>query len=736
MTLRTYQIHTLILLLALLVLVFPWVASAESFIASTVWTIVGGFFGFFVGLAGNLLDFAITGYVIGFGDSYLKSGVGVAVDTLWIAIRDIFNLTFIFALVFIGLKMILDSDDSGTRRWLVHLILAALLVNFSLYITKFIVDFTNIMATEVAQAFPLDNNGKMSISYGFMNSLGVTTLLKSVPGDSPWAFIFGSAILFLVMIFTFGAGAILLLIRYAVLSLYMVFSPLMFLGWVFPQMQSYTSKYWSGFLGRAFFAPIYLLLVYFSYYVVATIYAWNGANSMSPDFKGVFGTDVNTPGSISSSVESTLMTFLIACIFLIASIVIASKLGMEGGNMAVTMGRRYGQSVGRFATRHTVGYGAQGLNAVSERAQRGYRRLDAYANQSRTGRFLRGAATVASLGALSDRNVEGALGAGQRVSVAGSETAAQARQRRAARQNRQNATANDMDRERRLEEATAEVENHPVTPASTDAEIEAHQTARQEQAQAVSQLTPEQLLELLRQDRARVMSPEFASLLSDAQITALQNSGMLRNDEVDTLLQNRDAGSMQEINQVLTNGNASVDNLNTAIDNLNRTVSTMSDERISRLDAGTRNNPAFAASMSQAQFDTYMNSNASQADKNTLRAARNAGQQRIAQHGSVVDPATASAAAANAGFQDRHRRRMFRNAQQAGALPAAVLADPGVAQYITPRIIEEFLANNPTPADIDSVRINVNNYIAGATPEIRNAWYVWRTTTAAGARFT
>lgn len=427
MTLRKYQTQTIILLLALLVLALPWIAFA-GVIATTVYTIVVGFLGFFVGIAGNMLDFAITGYVIGFGDSFIKGGVGVAVDTLWVAIRDIFNLTFIFGLVFIGLKMILDSDDSGTRRWLIHLILAALLINFSLYITKFIVDFTNILATEIAQSFPLDKSNKLSISYGFMNSLGITSLLDvNAPlGDSPWAYIFGSAILFLVMIFTFGAGAILLLIRYVVLCLYMVFSPLMFLGWVFPQLQGVTSKYWSGFLGRAFFAPIYLLLVYFSYYVVATIYGFTNASGNTPDFKKALASG-SANGTIGGSIEGTLMTFFIACIFLIASIVIASKLGADGANAALRIGnsaKDWGRrQAGNMAGGATFGLAARGMRNTVGRGSDMLTRSDRFKQMAASSTLGKYAYKTAQKGAAAsfDARQVGGLGktAGIGTGVAG-----------------------------------------------------------------------------------------------------------------------------------------------------------------------------------------------------------------------------------------------------------------------------------------------------------------------------
>lgn len=344
MTLRPYQIKTLALL-AILLLGTPWVTFAGGAVAEFFWGVVVAFFGLFLYFAGSLLDIAVNTFVIGFGTQFISSGIGATVNALWVTVRDIFNLTFIFGLVFIGFKMILNSDDSNTRRWLVSLLLAALFVNFSLYITKFIVDFTNILATQIANAMPSSAGtaGGVAISESFMNQLGIQGIFAVAANDLPpgvegagaFGFIFGTMILFIVMTFVFGAGAFLLLIRYAVLLIYMILSPLMFLGWVFPQLQRYSSQYWQGFLGRAFFAPLYLLMVYFALRVISALYSSTpGGTQFVNTFTGSGGQPVPTAFS------STFPPFILTCVFLIAAIVIAQKLGGQSAQAVIGMSKK------------------------------------------------------------------------------------------------------------------------------------------------------------------------------------------------------------------------------------------------------------------------------------------------------------------------------------------------------------------------------------------------------------
>lgn len=383
--------HLILTLIALPIVFWslPTLVFANEYgaMVNILWYLVNNFFGLFAGLAGMLLDSSINNFVIGFGDRFLTTGVGVAVDKLWVNIRDIFNISFIFGLVYIGFKMILGSDDSGTKRWLVHLIMAALLVNFSLYITKFIVDFTNILATQIVTGGFAKNatTGLVEVSTTLMANFGITTIFggngttempTGLKDGAPYGYIFGAAILFIVATFVFASGAIMLLIRYVTLCFYMIMSPLMFLGWVFPQMEGVASKYWKGFLGRAFFAPIYLLLVYFGTTIVNNFFGGGtGGSAQATDFRNTFNGD---PTAINNSFESTIPPFIISCIFLIAAVVVANKLGADGASTMLKIGSniRNGAEArlkrGAIATARTTGKAAAFLPAYGARRASNY----------------------------------------------------------------------------------------------------------------------------------------------------------------------------------------------------------------------------------------------------------------------------------------------------------------------------------------------------------------------------
>ena len=256
------------MLLAVLVLT-PLVTQAD-FLQETLWEVFTGLFGLILVLCGNLLDFAINRFVIGFATEYTTS-IGYAVDAGWALVRDVMNILFIFGLLYVGFKILLGTDDSRTKSLIANLVIAALLVNFSLFITKFVVDISNGLASEIAiNGFAPDPDGsnvtlntsngqitlyQVDMSGSLMSLLGVTSILKpdsdyltnAGAKRNEWGYIFGTALMLIVASFTFAVGAILLIIRFISLNFYILFSPFMFIGWAFPPLANYTGRYWRGF---------------------------------------------------------------------------------------------------------------------------------------------------------------------------------------------------------------------------------------------------------------------------------------------------------------------------------------------------------------------------------------------------------------------------------------------------------------------------------------------------------
>jgi len=403
----------------------------DSTLQNWLYKFVVNFFGWLVWAGGYLLDFAVHNFVINFGLEFNTSGVGEAVNELWSLVRDFFNILFIFGFIWIGFQMILDSSNSRAKQTLVSLIMAALLINFSLFISKFVVDFSNRLAAEVALAgFPLiersetyfetAGSDQVSISNTFFAHLGISKTLdvpqSLIDGDGePWAFIFGSAIFYLVAAFVFAAGGIMLIIRFVALSIFMVLSPFMFLGWVFPGMQGWTSKYWTGFLGRAFYAPVYIVLLFFAGTILQNMFGANGSAEITAGEGGLLSAVTNN----TDNLIKVIGPFVLSAAFMLAAVIVAGKMSADGASGVM----KVGNSASRLVRRNTIGLGAMGVSYAGRGLGKGVDKFDEKSNRNWATKLARGGLNTISLGATSHSSLKGITGSLAKVSYAGSRTA-------------------------------------------------------------------------------------------------------------------------------------------------------------------------------------------------------------------------------------------------------------------------------------------------------------------------
>jgi len=80
------------------------------------------------------------------------------VTEAWEAVRDVANMAFIFVLLYIAIATILNLGDY--KKLLVNLVIVALVINFSAFFTKIIIDASNIVALGFYNAIsapPIEN---------------------------------------------------------------------------------------------------------------------------------------------------------------------------------------------------------------------------------------------------------------------------------------------------------------------------------------------------------------------------------------------------------------------------------------------------------------------------------------------------------------------------------------------------------------------------------------------------
>lgn len=204
------------------------------------------------------------------------------VDTTWVVIRDFSNMAFIFVLLFAGIQTILGIG--GWQKTIRNVIIIALLINFSLFFTKVVIDAGNVLAvgvynsigvvkTDKAHTASVTNGVKeRDISSVLVTAFGPQTFL-SAPAKTKSAslgvaiFVIGAVVNILVA-FAFFRVALLFTGRIIGFWFLMIISPFAFISMTFPKGNVF-DEWLKNLLGLSFVAPVFLFFLYLIMKVLA-----------------------------------------------------------------------------------------------------------------------------------------------------------------------------------------------------------------------------------------------------------------------------------------------------------------------------------------------------------------------------------------------------------------------------------------------------------------------------------
>lgn len=306
-------------------------------------------------LTGVLLNAAIYFTVVEMASNIERIG---AINVAWSTIRDVANMGFIFVLLWASIKLIIGQDDN-VRQLIVNIIIAAILINFSLFFTKFAIDIANLLALtfygaivppEALTSGP-ESFTKIGLSNAIMSALGVTTIFASAGTFEGAGTLFTisilSSVVLLITSFIFLAMALLLIIRYVVLIFVLILSPIAFVSGVLPGLDKIAKEWKDTLIGQAIFAPIFFLLMW------VTVVVTRGISSTVFGAGSGFGSAFASGGEnlFQSNAVITIINFMVIIGFLVASIITAKKYAdmAPGGVSKVTkwaMGAAGGASLG------------------------------------------------------------------------------------------------------------------------------------------------------------------------------------------------------------------------------------------------------------------------------------------------------------------------------------------------------------------------------------------------------
>ncbi len=234
------------------------------------------------------------------------------IPAAWGVVRDLSNIFFILILLYIAIRMILGLAGHGVKEMIAKVIIAALLINFSMFFTQIIIDSSNILALVFYNKLDVTTKGpdgrerdyqgstdnltgitEKDIAGGMYHAFNPTKLLDeeffleaktiNIPGYAPGTMsevpsgiligvILVSGVIMFFAAYCFFIAGVSFVGRLIELWILIIVSPFAFMSSALPKLASIESWGWEAWLKRvltsAFMAPIFMFLLYFIFLLI------------------------------------------------------------------------------------------------------------------------------------------------------------------------------------------------------------------------------------------------------------------------------------------------------------------------------------------------------------------------------------------------------------------------------------------------------------------------------------
>lgn len=340
----------------------------------------------------------IGAWVLGLAVKLSLSSTAYALDFLsngWEAVRDIANLFFILILIYIAFTIMFRAETADTMKRLAWVIVIALIINFSFFITRVVIDAGNLMAVQFYNAIPgppisqsaedlkLAEGDKPApktfgqstkdLTFAIMNGIGMHKILST---ESFKAFqeeqtgiggfftelitliilyIVLGAMLFIIAAAFFTVG-IKFLIRMVILWLLIIASPLALIAATLNETYGWYKRWLNGLIQHAFYPVVFL----FVFYLITLLMKEIGNNGSIVE--NVF----NSIHNLQTSGLEYLISLIAVISIYMGFVIILIYFGMKAADYVGVMGGQLAHSVtGRIVG--TVGRGVAGTTGYTGR---------------------------------------------------------------------------------------------------------------------------------------------------------------------------------------------------------------------------------------------------------------------------------------------------------------------------------------------------------------------------------
>lgn len=350
---RSKKTKTLLIGLVLFCIFIPQVSLAFSlnplrwFGAATIGVLLSAvqtFMVFLVGIASTVFGAIVD-------PSNISGSTGIlsqqAVKDIWIMVRDTLNMFFILILLFSAFCTIFQVEKWNLQKVWLSILINALLVNFSWPIARFIIDVSN-----VAMYYFINNifgsvTSAAGIFAAFCSDSEISKILFPANfAGQPFAYEIAMIVFTFILAITLLVIAILFAVRLMALTILVMFSPIGFVGYIFPATSNLADKWWKQLFSYAFFGPIMIFMLAVALKIVEAV----GKN------RSIFATVANgNSDPKDASFIASVALFSIPIILLWMGMGIGKSMGIAGSEAVVGMAQKAAKSVGKWASGYNYG---------------------------------------------------------------------------------------------------------------------------------------------------------------------------------------------------------------------------------------------------------------------------------------------------------------------------------------------------------------------------------------------
>jgi len=298
----------------------------------------------------------------------------------WQISRDIANLGFALGMLIISIATIVGYEEYHAKRLLAKLIIAALLINFSLMICGIFVDFSGAFMKYFSDSWGgpaklgsmLQAAVKAPKFYQGPSETAIETYKTKAreKGAKGLGVIFTavggivfSGVFVVILAIVYGAMIFLFLVRYSALLFLMIVSPFAWIFWFLPgpggeEPGGIWRRWWDSFLKWIFFGPVMLFFVFLALLVLDP-----SVSGGSAEFKAAQRIDADpglqkniTLGLAGLAKDSSphqgiswLIQYAVVIVILFGGMKFALEIGAYGAGVFYGAGERVAKFPGKVA---------------------------------------------------------------------------------------------------------------------------------------------------------------------------------------------------------------------------------------------------------------------------------------------------------------------------------------------------------------------------------------------------